>query len=61
MPRLTARPLIALVAEPGLQVALVHSAFNLSAALLALLMLPWIWRRLGRFTPAEEGDGKLIR
>ena len=54
------RPLLALVAEPGLQVALVHSAFNLSAALLALLMLPWIWRRLGRFTPAEEGDGKLI-
>jgi phosphate:Na+ symporter len=48
------RPLLALVAEPGLQVALVHSVFNLSASLLALLLLPWIWRRLGRFTP-EEG------
>jgi phosphate:Na+ symporter len=55
------RPLLALVAEPGLQVALVHSAFNLSASLLALLMLPHIWRRLGRFTPAEEPDGKLTR
>jgi len=32
---------------------LVHSAFNLSASLLALLLLPWIWRRLGRFAPAE--------
>jgi Na+/phosphate symporter len=47
------QPLLTFVADPGLQVALVHSVFNLSASLLALLMLPWIWRRLGRFTPAE--------
>ena len=47
------RPLLALMPEPGLQVALVHSAFNLSAAAMALLLLPWIWRYLERFVPAE--------
>lgn len=47
------RPLLALMPEPGLQVALVHSAFNLSAALMALLLLPWIWRYLEKFVPEE--------
>ena len=47
------RPLLALMPEPGLQVALVHSAFNLSAAAMALLLLPWLWRYLERFVPAE--------
>ena len=47
------RPLLALMPEPGLQVALVHSAFNLSAAAMALLLLPWIWRYLERFVPEE--------
>ena len=47
------RPLLAMMPEPGLQVAFVHTAFNLSAAFLALLLLPWIWRYLGRFAPAE--------
>jgi len=47
------RPLLALMPEPGLQVALVHSAFNLSAAIMALTLLPWIWRYLERFVPAE--------
>lgn len=47
------RPLLALMPEPGLQVALVHSAFNLSAAAMALLLLPWIWRYLERFAPEE--------
>jgi hypothetical protein len=39
--------------DPALQVALVHSAFNLSAAAMALLLLPWIWRYLERFVPEE--------
>ncbi len=47
------RPLLALMPEPGLQVALVHSAFNLSAAIMALTLLPWIWRCLERFVPEE--------
>jgi phosphate:Na+ symporter len=47
------RPLLALMSEPGLQVAFVHSAFNLSAAAMALLLLPWIWRYLERFVPTE--------
>jgi len=47
------RPLLAIMPEPGLQVALVHSAFNLSAAVMALLLLPWIWRYLERFVPEE--------
>ena len=47
------RPLLAIMPEPGLQVALVHSAFNLSAAIMALTLLPWIWRYLERFVPAE--------
>ena len=47
------RPLLALMPEPGLQVALVHSAFNLSAAIMALTLLPWIWRYLERFVPEE--------
>ena len=47
------RPLLALMPEPGLQVALVHSAFNLSAAVMALTLLPWIWRYLERFVPEE--------
>jgi len=47
------RPLLALMPEPGLQVALVHSAFNLSAAIMALTLLPWIWRYLERFAPEE--------
>lgn len=47
------RPLLALMPEPGLQVALVHSAFNLSAAAMALLLLPWIWGYLERFVPEE--------
>ena len=47
------RPLLALMPEPGMQVALVHSAFNLSAAAMALTLLPWIWRYLERFVPAE--------
>jgi phosphate:Na+ symporter len=46
-------PLLTLMPEPGLQVALVHSAFNLSAATMALLLLPWIWRYLERFVPEE--------
>jgi phosphate:Na+ symporter len=53
------RPLLILMPEPGLQVALVHTAFNLSAALLALLLLPWIWRYLGRFAPAEGATASL--
>ena len=47
------RPLLALMPEPGLQVALVHSAFNLSAAVMALTLLPWIWGYLERFVPEE--------
>jgi phosphate:Na+ symporter len=47
------RPLLALMPEPGLQVALVHSAFNLSAAAMALILLPWLWRYLERFVPEE--------
>jgi len=47
------RPLLALMPDPALQVALVHSAFNLSAAAMALLLLPWIWRYLERFVPVE--------
>jgi hypothetical protein len=31
----------------------VHSAFNLSASFLALLMLPWLWSYLERFVPSE--------
>ena len=47
------RPLLALMPEPGLQVALVHSAFNLSASVLALLLMPWLWRYLEPFVPEE--------
>ena len=47
------RPLLAMMPEPGLQVAFVHSAFNLSAALMALLLLPWLWRYLERFVPED--------
>ena len=47
------RPLLALMPEPGLQVALVHSAFNLSAAVMALALLPWIWRYLEKFAPED--------
>ena len=47
------RPLLAMMPEPGLQVAFVHSAFNLSASFLALLMLPWLWSYLERFVPSE--------
>ena len=38
----------------GLQVAFVHSAFNLSAATLALILLPWLWRHLERYVPSEK-------
>ena len=47
------RPLLALMPDPALQVALVHSAFNLSAAVMALTLLPWIWGYLERFVPEE--------
>jgi Na+/phosphate symporter len=47
------RPLLALMPEPGLQVAFVHSAFNLSAAVMALALMPWIWGYLERFVPEE--------
>ncbi|MGA0132925.1 MAG: Na/Pi cotransporter family protein [Opitutales bacterium] len=46
-------PLLGMVAEPGRKVALAHSAFNLSASGLALLLLPWIWSRLEKFVPRE--------
>lgn len=48
------RPLLAMIDEPGLQVAFVHSAFNLSAAALALTLLPWLWRYLERYVPKSE-------
>jgi Na+/phosphate symporter len=48
------RPLLAMIDEPGLKVAFVHSAFNLSAALLALILLPWLWRYLERHVPKSE-------
>lgn len=47
------RPLLAMIDEPGLQVAFIHSAFNLSAATLALLLLPWLWRYLERYAPKD--------
>lgn len=47
------RPLLAMIDEPGLQVAFIHSAFNLSAATLALLLLPWLWRYLERYVPKD--------
>jgi hypothetical protein len=37
--------------DPGMQVAFVHSAFNVTASGLALMLLPWIWARLERFVP----------
>jgi phosphate:Na+ symporter len=49
------RPLLATMTDPGHQVALVHSAFNLAAATLALVLLPWLWRYLARFAPDEAG------
>ena len=48
------RPLLAMIDEPGLKVAFVHSAFNLSAATLALILLPWLWRHLERYVPKSE-------
>ena len=48
------RPLLAMIDDPGLQVAFVHSAFNLSAATLALILLPWLWRYLERYVPKSE-------
>jgi Na+/phosphate symporter len=45
------RPLLAAMDEPGMQVAFVHSAFNLTASGLALLLLPWLWSRIERFVP----------
>ncbi len=51
------RPLLAMIDEPGLQVAFVHSAFNLSAATLALVLLPWLWRHLERYVPKAEISG----
>ena len=50
------RPLLEMMHEPGLKVALVHSAFNLSAAVMALTLLPWIWRYLEHFAPADARD-----
>ncbi|MFZ9992959.1 MAG: hypothetical protein ACO3J6_11235 [Opitutales bacterium] len=51
------RPLLAMIDEPGLQVAFIHSAFNLSAATLALLLLPWLWRYLERYAPKQGEMG----
>ncbi len=51
------RPLLALIDEPGLQVAFVHSAFNLSAATLALILLPWLWSYLERYAPKDGVSG----
>jgi phosphate:Na+ symporter len=51
------RPLLAMIDEPGLQVAFVHSAFNLSAATLALFLLPWLWRYLERYVPRDGVSG----
>ncbi len=51
------RPLLAMIDEPGLQVAFIHSAFNLSAATLALILLPWIWRYLERYAPKDGASG----
>jgi phosphate:Na+ symporter len=51
------RPLLAMIDDPGLQVAFVHSAFNLSAATLALILLPWIWRYLEKYVPKTEVSG----
>jgi phosphate:Na+ symporter len=51
------RPLLALIDEPGLQVAFVHSAFNLSAATLALILLPWLWSHLERYAPEDGVSG----
>jgi phosphate:Na+ symporter len=48
------RPLLAMIDDPGLQVAFVHSAFNLSAATLALILLPWLWRYLEKYVPKSE-------
>ena len=48
------RPLLAMIDEPGLKVAFVHSAFNLSAATMALTLLPWLWRYLERYVPKTE-------
>ncbi len=45
------RPLLATMDDPGMQVAFVHSAFNVTASGLALMLLPWIWARLERFVP----------
>ena len=53
--------LLATVANPGLQVAIIHTAFNLTAALLALAFLPWIWKYLEPFVPGDSNkiaDGK---
>jgi Na+/phosphate symporter len=43
-----------MIDDPGLQVAFVHSAFNLSAATLALILLPWLWRYLEKYVPKSE-------
>jgi phosphate:Na+ symporter len=51
------RPLLAMLDEPGLQVAFVHSAFNLSAAAMALILLPWLWRYLERYVPEQREKG----
>ncbi|MFM9167721.1 MAG: Na/Pi cotransporter family protein [Verrucomicrobiota bacterium] len=45
------RPLLAAMDDPGMQVAFVHSAFNLTASGLALLLLPWMWSRIERYVP----------
>jgi phosphate:Na+ symporter len=47
------QPLIGFVLASGLapseQVALVHTLFNLAAALAALPLVPWLWPRLERW------------
>jgi len=47
------QPVIAHILNSSLtasqQVAMVHTVFNLAAALIALLILPWVWSRIDRW------------
>jgi phosphate:Na+ symporter len=46
--------ILATAMAPSQQVALVHTLFNLTAALAALLLLPYLWPRLERWLNSGE-------